>query len=151
MLLNTKHFGEININEEQIITFVDGIPGFESLTKYSIIQTQEPDSAFCWMQSTENPELAFALVNPFMIKADYEFELTQEKLDMLNIRAPEEVVVYAIVVIPDDVSKASMNLKAPIIINSTTKKGAQIIIDNSKYEIRNFIMDEIQKQSNNKD
>lgn len=151
MLLNTKHFGEININEEQIITFVDGIPGFESLTKYSIIQTQEPDSAFCWMQSTENAELAFALVNPFMIKADYEFELTQEKLDMLNIRAPEEVVVYAIVVIPEDVSKASMNLKAPIIINSTTKKGAQIIIDNSKYEIRNFIMDEIQKQSNNKD
>lgn len=151
MLLNTKHFGEININEEQIITFSDGIPGFESLTKYSIIQTQDPDSAFCWMQSTENAELAFALVNPFMIKADYEFELTQEKLDMLNIRAPEEVVVYAIVVIPEDVSKASMNLKAPIIINSTTKKGAQIIIDNSKYEIRNFIMDEIQKQSNNKD
>lgn len=151
MLLNTKHFGEININEEQIITFVDGIPGFESLTKYSIIQTQEPDSAFCWMQSTENAELAFALVNPFMIKADYEFELTQEKLDMLNIRAPEEVVVYAIVVIPEDVSKASMNLKAPIIINSTTKKGAQIIIDNSKYEIRNFIMDEIQKQGNNND
>ncbi len=151
MLLNTKHFGEININEEQIITFVDGIPGFESLTKYSIIQTQEPDSAFCWMQSIENAELAFALVNPFMIKADYEFELTQEKLDMLNIRAPEEVVVYAIVVIPEDVSKASMNLKAPIIINSTTKKGAQIIIDNSKYEIRNFIMDEIQKQGNNND
>lgn len=151
MLLNTKHFGEININEEQIITFSDGIPGFESLTKYSIIQTQDPDSAFCWMQSTENAELAFALVNPFMIKADYEFELTQEKLDMLNIRAPEEVVVYAIVVIPEDVSKASMNLKAPIIINSTTRKGAQIIIDNSKYEIRNFIMDEIQKQSNNKD
>ena len=151
MLLNTKHFGEININEEQIITFSDGIPGFESLTKYSIIQTQDPDSAFCWMQSTENAELAFALVNPFMIKADYEFELTQEKLDMLNIRAPEEVVVYAIVVIPEDVSKASMNLKAPIIINTTTKKGAQIIIDNSKYEIRNFIMDEIQKQSNNKD
>ena len=151
MLLNTKHFGEININEEQIITFSDGIPGFESLTKYSIIQTHDPDSAFCWMQSTENAELAFALVNPFMIKADYEFELTQEKLDMLNIRAPEEVVVYAIVVIPEDVSKASMNLKAPIIINSTTKKGAQIIIDNSKYEIRNFIMDEIQKQSNNKD
>ena len=146
MLLNTKYFGEIEINEEQIITFEEGIPSFENMHRYSIISTPEPDSPFCWLQCIEQPELAFALANPFLIKKDYDFELTQENLDKLDIKSEAEIAVYAIVVIPEDVTKASMNLRAPVIVNSRTMKAAQIIIDISKYDIKNYIFEELKKQ-----
>lgn len=146
MLLNTKYFGEIEINEEQIIIFEEGIPSFENIHRYSIISTPEQDSPFFWLQCIDQPELAFALVNPFLIKKDYDFELTQDNLDKLDIKSESEIAVYAIVVIPEDITKASMNLRAPIIVNSRTKKAAQIIIDISRYDIKNYIFEELKKQ-----
>ena len=127
MIVETKHFGKIEIKEENIIFFEEGILGFEDIRSYGIINNEDPESPFCWIQAIEKPELAFALVDPFAIKKDYGFDLSDENVSALGIEEPSHVAVYAIVVVPEDISKISMNLKAPIIVNTNNKKAAQII------------------------
>ena len=146
MLVKTTHFGEIEISEEDIIDFEEGIFGFEGIHRYGIINSEDPESPFKWIQAIEKPELAFALVNPFAIKRDYEFELKDEATKFLGIESPSQVVVFAILVIPEDTTKISMNLKAPIVLNTNNKKAAQIILDSDKYTVRHFILDELKKQ-----
>lgn len=146
MLMKTTHFGEIEINEENILDFEEGILGFEDIRRFGIINSEDPESPFSWIQAIEKPELAFALVDPFAIKKDYDFELKDEDASFLGIENPSQTAVFAIVVIPDDTKKISMNLKAPIIVNTNNKKAAQIILDSDKYTVRHFILDELQKQ-----
>lgn len=146
MIIKTTHFGEIQINEENILDFEEGILGFEDIHKFGIINSEDPESPFKWIQAIENPELAFALVDPFAIKKDYDFEIKDENASSLGIASPSQVAVFAIVVIPEDTKKISMNLKAPIIVNTDNKKAAQVILDSDKYTVRHFILDELQKQ-----
>jgi len=146
MIIDTKRFGEIKINEEEILNFEDGIPAFEDVHRFGIINSEDPESPFCWLQAIEKPELAFALVDPFVIKKDYEFDLKDECVNSLGIESAAQVAVFAIVVVPEDTKKMSMNLKAPIIVNINNKKAAQTILDSDKYTVRHFILDEMQKQ-----
>jgi flagellar assembly factor FliW len=146
MLLQTKHFGQIEVQESNILTFADGIPGFEASKRFVLINSTNDESPFKWLQSSDEPQIAFAVVNPFIIKKDYTFELSDETIKKLQIKAPEDVVTLSIMVVPEDLEKMSMNLKAPIIINGKNKKGVQIILDTDKYTVRHYIMDELQKQ-----
>ena len=146
MIIETTHFGEIEITEENILDFQEGILGFEDIHKFGIINNEDPESPFSWMQAIEKPELAFALVDPFAIKKDYDFELKDVDAGTLGIEDPTQVAVFAIVVVPEDTRKISMNLKAPIIVNKENKRAAQIILDSEKYTVRHFILDELQKQ-----
>lgn len=144
--MNTRHFGEIEIREEQIILFEEGIPGFEELRKFALISSDQPDSPFKWIQSMEKLELAFAIVNPFLVKRDYDFELEDEFVKKLDVLNASDVEVYSIVVVPEDTSKISMNLKAPIVINSRNRKAAQVILASDKYKVRHYILDEMKSQ-----
>ncbi|ACL74486.1 flagellar assembly protein FliW [Ruminiclostridium cellulolyticum] len=146
MLVKTTHFGEINIKDEDIIEFSEGIVGFEDIHRYGIIRNQNSDSPFSWLQAVEKSELAFAVVDPFVIKKDYDFVLSDEYVKALDINDPSQVNVYAIVVVPDDLTKISMNLKAPVIVNKDNRKAAQVILDTDEYTVRHYIMDELQKQ-----
>jgi len=146
MIMETKHFGQIEINEENIIYFEEGIPGFDDIHEYGIIRSEEPESPFSWIQALDDPGLAFALVDPFAVKKDYDFELKAEYARALEIEDINQVVVFAVVVVPVDTAKISMNLKAPIIVNIRNKKAAQIILESDKYTVRHFILDELQKQ-----
>lgn len=146
MILKTTHFGEIEINEENIIDFKGGIPGFEDIHKYGLINNEDPESPFSWIQAIEKPELAFALVDPFAIKKDYDFELSEENVSLLGIENPSQISVFSIVVVPEDITKISMNLRAPIIINTSNKQAAQVIVETDKYSVRHFILDELKEQ-----
>ena len=146
MFIETTHFGAIEINEADILNFEEGIIGFEEVKKFVIIDSEDPESPFKWIQAVDKPELAFALVNPFKIKKDYDFDLTDEEVEYLGVNDASEVMVFSIVVVPEDIKKISMNLKAPLIINKPNNKAAQIILDTDKYTVRHFILDELQKQ-----
>ncbi len=146
MILETKHFGQIEISEENILNFEEGILGFEEVRSFGLISNDDPESPFRWIQAIENPELAFAIVDPFVVKKDYDFELSEEYVNALEIKEPSQVAVYSIVVVPEDLEKISMNLKAPIVINKDNKKAAQVILQTDKYTVRHYIMDELQKQ-----
>ena len=146
MFVKTTHFGEIEIKDEDIIEFGEGIVGFEDIYRYGIIKNQDSESPFSWIQAIEKPELAFAVVDPFAIKKDYDFILKDEYVKAFEIEVPSQVIVFAIVVVPEDLKKMSMNLKAPVIVNKENRKAAQVILDTDEYSVRHNIMDELQKQ-----
>lgn len=145
--MKTKHFGEIELKEDKVYTFVDGIPGFEDLHQYMIIENTDEDMPFNWLQSLEEPDLVFTIINPFTFKKDYEFDIDGVTLDKLDIKSHEDVVVYTIVTIPEDVSKMSANLAAPLIMNHVNRKGKQVLLQESKYTSKHLILEEIKNSS----
>jgi len=146
MVINTKHFGEIELQEEKVIHFEEGLPGFDYLKKFIILESSGEDSPFKWLQSIDEPLLAFAIVNPFALKEDYDFILTDEMTGKLGISSENDVAVYAIVVVPEDLTKISMNLKAPVVVGIKSRKAAQIILDTDKYTVRHYILDELRRR-----
>ncbi|MBB2184201.1 flagellar assembly protein FliW [Lachnospiraceae bacterium MD1] len=138
MIINTKHFGEIDLDENKIIYFENGILGFENYKKYTILYDDEdgkrPDIS--WLQSLDEPLLAIPVISPFIVKRDYNPEVEDELLQPLGNLTEDNIVVLVSVTVPTDIKKISANLKAPFVINSDTKKGAQIIIENSDYLIK---------------
>jgi flagellar assembly factor FliW len=138
MLVNTKNFGEINLDESKIIYFDNGILGFEDYKKYTLLYDDEngerPDIS--WLQSLEEPALAIPVISPFLVRPDYNPEVEDELLKPLGEVAEDNIVVLVSITIPADIEKISANLKAPFVINSDSKKGAQIIIENTEYEIK---------------
>lgn len=151
MIINTRHFGEIELKEEGVLQFDAGLPGFEQIKKFIIIDSPEEESPFKWLQSIDEPQLAFAIVNPFVFKEDYDFILSDETADKLEMSQEKDVAVYAIVVVPENLKDISMNLKAPIVINMKNRKAAQIILDTDKYTMRHYILDELRRQEGGTD
>ena len=152
MLVKTRYFGEIDLEEEKVITFSHGIMGFENYTKYTILYDIEGDSQFniSWLQSLENPELALPVINPFYVKDDYNPIVEDEVLKTLGEINEQNLVILLSLTVPSDVEKMSTNLKAPFIINTDTRKGCQIIVENQDYEIKYFIYEALQQYKKEK-
>lgn len=146
MQLNTKHFGIIEVDEKGIIDFFYGLPGFEEVKKFVLLGSEGDDSPFKWLQSVDKPDLAFVVVDPFSIKKDYDIDIDDEVVELLGVETVKDVLVLSIVVVPEDTSKATMNLKAPVIINTKKHKGIQVVLDTDKYSVRHYILDELRKQ-----
>lgn len=114
--IRTKAYGEIRVEEESAIVFKREILGFEDFRQYYLIEMGDLPN-FYWLQSKEEPELAFVVVNPRLFKPDYELKLDQADLSLLDVGEKDELVDFAIVNIPEDVNKMTMNLLGPIVIN----------------------------------
>ena len=140
----TRYFGEVEIEEEKIIHFDDGIPGFDEYKDYTIIYDIESDreSTFSWLQCVTEQELAFPIVNPFRVREDFNPIVEDELLKQLGDYEMEDLAVFLIATVPSDVTKTTVNLKAPIIINTKNQKAIQIIVENEDYEIRHALIKE---------
>jgi len=135
MIVKTKRFGDLTVEEQDIITMIGGLPGFEDNTKYVLLNHDEK-SPYKWLQSLENSELAFVVMEPFVFFADYQFELSQNDIKELEVARPEDVAVLVILVIPEDPTKMTANIKAPLVINMAKMKGKQIVLNNEAYPVK---------------
>ncbi len=136
MKVNTARFGEIPIEEANIIRFEPGLLAFEHLNRYILLDIDE-NPAFKCLQSIDDLTATFLLVDPFKIKKDYYIELSDEMVEQLEISAPEDVLVYTIVSVPKSGFKnATTNLIGPLIINWSRKKAKQIIIERESTMIK---------------
>lgn len=138
MKVSTRYFGEVEIDDEKIIHFQNGLFGFEEYKDYTILYDidAEGDPFFSWLQCVTEKSLAFPVVNPQKVKADYDPVVEDALLEPLGELAPEDLVVLLLATVPQDVKKASANLKAPLIINAGTKQGIQIIAENADYPVK---------------
>jgi flagellar assembly factor FliW len=136
MIIKTARLGELVVEAQNIINFNPGLLGFENLTSFVLVDIADIPN-FKWLQSIENTELAFLLVDPFTIKKGYCVELNDDVAEKLDISAPEDVLVYTIVTVPKGGFKdATTNLVGPVIINWTKKKGKQIIFERDNNTIK---------------
>lgn len=145
MLIKTRHFGEVMVQEDKLIHFPQGIIAFEEMKRYFIMESQEEGLPFSWLQSVDEGNLAFVIVNPFIFRKDYEFEIPEGVIKELEIEKEEDVAVFSIVVVPEDIKKISANLLAPVIINTKNLKGKQIILNDKKYTTKHYILEELKK------
>jgi len=142
MIIQTKHFGDVEINEEDVLVFEYGIPGFDELTKFVILGKTDVESPFFWLQSLEDSGVAFVISDPFNYVSDYEAEIDTTMAKFLGIEDENDAIIYNIVTVPEDISKTSINLKAPLIINTKNNKGCQVILENEKYKFKHIIMED---------
>ena len=141
MKIHTKYHGTKEYNEDEVINFKKGIPGFEELTKF-IIFPVEGNEVFSILHSIEDEKLGFVVVSPFYVVEDYEFKLSDRIIEELKLEDPEDVLVLNTVTLSSKMEDITTNLQAPIIINIKNKLGEQIIIDNGKYHIKHPLFKE---------
>lgn len=118
MMVNTKRFGLVEINEDQVITFIGPVLGFENLKKYAFVSTGEDRQPFEFLQAIEDENLTFIVTDPFVFFKDYEFQLDKHWTEALDVHREEDIQVMVIVTVrsPEDIT---CNLRAPIVINRT--------------------------------
>lgn len=138
MRFMTKHFGEIDLEEDKIITFDNGIMGFEDIKRYTILFDIEAGEkpVISWLQSIDEPGLAIPVINPLLVKEDYNPTVEDELLTPLGEINDENLLVLLSLTVPSDLTNMTTNLKAPFIINSDTRKGCQVIVENSDYPVK---------------
>lgn len=128
MEIETSNFGKIEVPEDRIFEFQDGIIGFPDLNRFALIEDKEREP-FQWLQSLDSPGLAFVVIEPRWFLPDFNEEISSDITTQMGIDRPEDWTVLAIVTIPDEATKMTANLKGPIIFNSKEKKATQIVID----------------------
>ena len=146
----TKPFGEIEIEEAQIINFPEGIFGFDDIHKFVILDSHEK-SPFKWLQAWSEPDLAFVVIRPQDFLVEYELVVSQNDIEFVEAESVNELLVYAIVRIPSNPSEMTANLQGPIIINPKNKTGKQAISLSEKYGVRHRILDEIKATNRDRD
>ncbi|MBQ8729593.1 MAG: flagellar assembly protein FliW [Lachnospiraceae bacterium] len=137
MLINSKIFGEVEIADDKVVEFENGIIGFEAYKKYALIYDSEnDDSTIMWLQSADESSLAFPVINPFFIKQDYNPLINDELLESIGKFNDDEAVVLLIATVPQNIKNMTVNLEAPIIINANNRKAVQVIVENEDYAVR---------------
>ena len=141
MNIKTTRFGEIEVPEECIISFADGLPGFSGETKFAIFP-YEKDSPFSIMQSIINPDLTFLLADPYRFYNDYMFELDDQLAGEWGFSADNAPHVYTVATMRDTLEQMTVNLLAPIVVNWIKRIGAQLIIENKHYSVQQLLFPE---------
>ena len=138
MKVNTRVFGEIDIEEEKILTFPAGIIGFPELTQFTLIHDEEKGTGagIRWLQSLQETGFAMPVMDPLVVKPDYNPEVNDELLEPAGNITAENMLVLVTVSVPTDVKLITVNLRGPIIINADEKKACQIIVDGDDYAVK---------------
>ncbi len=136
----TTRFGEIEVESDRLIRFVEPILGFTDSNQYILLDHAE-NSPFKWLQSLQEPDLAFVVTNPRFFGIDYEFVLEDEFVEKLAIQSPEDTLVLTIVNIPSgNPSLMTANLMGPVIINQNTRAAMQVVLVNSEFTTKTRLL-----------
>jgi len=141
----TKAYGLIEVDERQKIIFPQGLFGFEELQDYILLDAER--QPFYWLQSMQEEQVAFILVNPFLFRPDYEVNISNEELAEIGIRSPEKALILSIVTIPGD-GPMTANLQGPLIINRDNRTGKQAVLSDARWKTRHDIMAELAATGN---
>ena len=135
MKINTIRFGEVEVEKERVFKFTLPIIGFNELQDFVILDINK-DSFFKWLQSVEDPSLAFPIVSVFSLNVDYSIDLPDNVIEALKIQNVESLLVMNIASIPQDNPQGTtINLLAPLIFNLDELVAGQVILSGSGYDI----------------
>ncbi len=133
-------FGDQETTQDRIISFPDGMPGFERFKSYALFEDPASEP-FQWFLSIESQELGFVVINPLYLWPDYDPKISKDDLKSLEIAKPEHILIYTIVTLSDDPSHVTVNLSGPILINTTNRRARQIALFDDRYTTKHKILD----------
>lgn len=138
MQIQTKFHGEINIQADQTWNFPKGLPGFEEEKEFVLLPIESND-IFQVLQSIHTPSTAFIVVSPYTLVENYTFKVDEPTINLLNIEKEQDVFVLSVVSLKDPFESSTINLQAPLIFQSTTKKAKQMILNDNIFSMRHSI------------
>lgn len=133
MLIESERLGSVEVDEDKVMTFADGLLGFPDARRFALVDASD-DGTYFWLQSLDDPTLAFLAAVPWAFFPDYEPELSRSDQEDLAISDPSEVMVLCLLTITEDAVTA--NLLGPLVVNAETRQGRQIVLDDSDYSAR---------------
>ena len=138
--MNSKRFGSLEVPENKIITMERPILGFEKLRFYCLVEVEEL-APFLLMQSTEDTEVAFLVMNPLLFFPDYRIEINSQEIAELDVDDSGSVETYVILTIVQQSKDITANLQGPILINTANNKAKQLVLVNSRYQVQHSVME----------
>jgi flagellar assembly factor FliW len=142
--VKTTRFGDLDVNNQDVITFKEGILGFDNLKRFFIVDPND-QTLILWLQSIDDEKVAFPMIEPKIFKPDFIVSLLPAEMLSLNLESINDASIYTVLTIPSNVTDMSANLKAPIVINSKMNTARQIVLQNSKLEVRYPMYTELKK------
>lgn len=138
MRIDTKIFGTIEVADEKIIRFENGIIGFPELKSFTLLHDEEKGTGvgIRFLQSVDEPAFAMPVMDPLLVSPDYDPEVEDELLTCIGQVTGDNILVLVTATIPSDLTQMSVNLQGPIIINVDERRGCQIIVDSIKYPVK---------------
>ena len=143
MKIKTRYFGEIELDDAKVITFDKGLFGFEEFTRFALLYDSETgeSTSIKWLQCVDDETLALPVMMPTIVKPDYDPIVEDGVLDVLGDWNENNISVLVTLTVPSDLKAMTTNMKAPIIINTESIKGIQVVAENPDYEIKYKIYD----------
>ncbi|MFH1567315.1 MAG: flagellar assembly protein FliW [Gemmatimonadota bacterium] len=132
-------FGEVTIQSSSIVTFPDGVPGFERCRHFGLVSVDE-EAPFLRLLSLDHPAVGFVIINPMMLWPDYNPQMGSDDLDGLQIRSADELEIYCIVTLSEAAEKVTANLKGPLAINTRTMTARQLILMDERYHTKHALL-----------
>lgn len=124
MKISTTRFGSLNIEDADVLTFVDGLIGMEDCRRWVLLADAQ-NASLGWLQSLDRPEVALGVVSPRRFVADYQVRVARREIQPLGLKDPNEAQILTIVSHTSD--GLSLNLKAPLVIHVAERLGRQIV------------------------
>ncbi|MDQ7801776.1 MAG: flagellar assembly protein FliW [Armatimonadota bacterium] len=134
MEVRTRYWGVVEVEEDRVVHFPEGIPGFPEARRFALLG--EPGGVFLWLQSVDCPEVALPVADPFTLFENYEVPLDPEDVELLSVTSPQEVAVLVVVTVRSDPLQATANLAAPILVNTNRRLGRQKVLADASYSVR---------------
>lgn len=142
--IETTRFGIVEVSADEVIEFPKGLLGFEHRHRYVIIVNAEHEP-FAYLQSAEDPGLAFIVVNPRLFFPNYKVQVDRPEIAELSATNLGRIDTWVIVTVPDDIATMTANLQGPILINRDGSIGKQVVLMRSPYTTRHYLLDELKK------
>lgn len=136
MQQDTKYFGRIEYTPEDVLSFPSGLFGFEGEKRFLLLPFAGSDGNMLCLQSLETPSLAFIVMNPFSLKADYAPVLSEEALRLMEVERSQDLCYYVMCVAREPVGESTLNLRCPVVVNPDRHCGMQVILDTDEYHMR---------------
>lgn len=147
MKLQTKYFGEIEYEEEDLVQFPVGLAGFEDEHTFLFLPFAGSNDSMVCIQSVQTPLLAFVALNPFSLLTNYEPVLQESELALLGTEDYQELAYYVLCAVKAPVSDSTVNLRCPIVVHPQTREARQIIMDTDRYQMRHSLAEFQRKEA----
>lgn len=145
MIISTSRFGQIELKQEDVLTFTEGLLGFADLRKFVLLDDPN-DEIFAWLQSCEAPAIAFPVLEPELFAPQYKANLTKGDMEALKLTSQDKARYFSIVTIPDDPTQMTANLKAPVVVNIEARTARQCVLQDNNLAIREPIFTKLQQR-----
>jgi flagellar assembly factor FliW len=137
MEINTRDFGVININEDSVYSFPQGVYGFEDVDSFAVFMNEEAGVSFVYLQAVKSPNPCFLVFSPWDMARGYRPEVSEDDLSLLGVESEKDLIFLTIATVPPkDVRQLSINVKSPIVLNPLNMVGRQVILLNEDYPVR---------------